>query len=243
MFGQGPNRCFRSREMKLIDNRSNIRGQSRPPLPVPESQSTSPTQNQPQHHLSFPFRSPHIHKMGYALSHNTSQNPGSRKPPPADLLGKWQHILTQKCPGATSTLEDVRNWVTLLCRSRGLPWETAEGLAATIPWDGGELVVRLDAEMDHVRCAFEGSGLVPKSEAEAIFRDMCTFIQVGAPLEKKKMLCVRLILTRDDPQERVHKQNTPDQDTKLAENASPPDKSKHQGPACFQDLVILPRAE
>ncbi|KAF6831338.1 hypothetical protein CMUS01_07381 [Colletotrichum musicola] len=157
--------------------------------------------------------------MGYALSHDTSKNPGPQKPPPADLLGKWQHILTQKCPDATSTLDNVRNWVTLLCRSRGLPWETAEGLAATIPWDGGELVVRLDAEMAHVRCAFEDSGLVPRSEAEAIFRDMYAFIQ-----------------------ERVHKQKTPE-DTKLAGHASQPEKSKHQGPACFQDLVILPRAE
>ncbi|KAF6837801.1 hypothetical protein CPLU01_02910 [Colletotrichum plurivorum] len=159
--------------------------------------------------------------MGYALIfYDTSQNPGPQKPPPADLLGKWQHILTQKCPDATSTLDDVRNWVTLLCRSRGLPWETAEGLAATIPWDGGELVVRLDAEMDHVRSVFEGSGLVPQLEAEAILRDMYTFIQ-----------------------ERVHKQKTPEQDTILAANASPPEKSKQQGPVCVQDLVILPRAE
>ncbi|KAF6818708.1 hypothetical protein CSOJ01_01661 [Colletotrichum sojae] len=158
--------------------------------------------------------------MGYALSHDTSQNPGPHKPPPpADLLGKWQHILTQKCPDASSTLDDVRNWVTLLCRSRGLPWETAEGLAATIPWDGGELVVRLDAEMDHVRSVFEGSGLVSESEAEAIFRDMYTFIQ-----------------------ERVHKQKTPE-DIKLAGHASQPEKSKQQGPVCFQDLVIRSMAE
>lgn len=128
--------------------------------------------------------------MGYALSHDTRQTQG----PSAALLGKWKHILTQKCPDATSTPDEVQNWVTLLCRSQGHSWHIAKGLAATIPWDGRGLILRLNNSMDSVRFVFEGTGLLPQPEARSIFRDMCTFIQVGAPLEKESSQYSRFCL-------------------------------------------------